>query len=155
MIGSEADITKEVSLAAPAAELVLAFDAAAGSKDFGVALSNAQGQKTLIGYEPAGKRFYVDRTESGANAFSKDFGGRHYAPRTSRHPSVSLHLVIGVASVKLFADDGEVVMTEIFFPETPYTRAKLFSREGDVKVTSGRFTPLKPVWKSSPKVAAN
>ncbi len=154
-VGGEADITKEVSLAAPTAELVLAFDAAAGGKDFGIELSNAQGQKTQIGYEPAGKRFYVDRTGSGANAFPKDFGGRHYAPRTSRNQSVSMHLVIDVASVELFADDGEVVMTEIFFPETPYTRVKLFSKEGEVKLTSGRFTPLKSVFKSNPKVAVN
>jgi sucrose-6-phosphate hydrolase SacC (GH32 family) len=154
-VRGEVDITKEVSLAAPTAELLLAFDATEKSKDFGIELSNAQGQKTLIGYETAQKRFYVDRTQSGNNDFSKDFGGRHYAPRQSKNQSLSMHLVIDVASVELFADDGEVVMTEIFFPETPYTQVKLFAKEGEVKVASGRFTPLKSVLKANPSVAVN
>ncbi len=153
-IEGEADITKEVSFA-PTGELLLNFDATGQREDFGIQLSNPQGQQVLIGYEAAKKRFYVDRSQSGKNDFSKDFGGRHYAPRTSSDKSVSLHLVIDVASVELFADNGEVVMTEIFFPDTPYNQLKVFSKEGAVKVTSGQFTPLKSVGEGSPKVAVN
>jgi fructan beta-fructosidase len=153
-IEGEVDITGEVSYV-PTGELRLSFDAAMESKDFGIQLSNPQGQQVRIGYEPAGKRFYVDRTASGKHDFSKDFSGRHYAPRLSKENFVSLHLVIDVASVELFADNGEVVMTEIFFPDAPYNQLKLFSKEGAVKITTGEFTPLKPVGEGSPKVAVN
>lgn len=135
-------------------ELVLAFDSIQ-SKDVGVELSNRQGQKIVIGYEAAGKTFYIDRTESGKNDFSKDFAGKHTAPRKSSGNSLNLHLLIDVASVEVFADDGEVVMTDIFFPDSPYTQLKLFSKDGTVKLTSGKVTHLQSIWEEKVASATN
>jgi fructan beta-fructosidase len=48
--------------------------------------------------------------------------------------------------VELFADDGEVVMTDVFFPDAVFNHLKLYSREGAVQLTSGRVTNLKSIW---------
>ncbi len=152
-VQGEADITREVSFDVAAAEVVLAFDAFGASRDLGLELSNDKGQKVLIGYQPGTRNFYVDRSQSGKTGFSEGFAGRHTAPRIAADASVKLHLIIDVASVELFADNGQVVMTEIFFPDSPFTKMKLFSREGSAQLTSGKVTQLKSVREGSGKVA--
>jgi fructan beta-fructosidase len=152
-VSGEADLTDEVPFDAATAEVELAFDSFGASKDFGLELSNDKGQKVLIGYQPGTRNFYVDRSQSGKTDFSKEFPGRYTAPRIAVDSSLKLHLVIDVASVELFADNGQVVMTEIFFPDSPFNRMKLFSREGSAQLTSGKVTQLKSSWKGSQKVA--
>lgn len=145
-VNGEADLTKGLSVPVTTSELVLTFDSIINSKDFGIELSNKQGQKIWIGYEPARKQFYIDRSQSGKTGFSKEFPGRHTALRKSSDQSVKLHLLIDVASVELFADDGEVVMTEIFFPDASYDQLKLYTKGGTVRLTSGKLTALKSIW---------
>jgi fructan beta-fructosidase len=145
-ISSEVDLTGNISFPVSTSEVVLTFDSFDQTKDFGVELSNAQGQNLRIGYEPATKQYYIDRSQSGKMDFSKEFAGKHTAPRKSTAKTVKLHLFIDVASVELFADDGEVVMTDVFFPDAAFNHLKLYSREGAVQLTSGRVTNLKSIW---------
>jgi fructan beta-fructosidase len=130
-------------------ELVLELDSIGQSKDFGIELSNAQGQKLLIGYQAAGRQFYIDRSQSGKKDFSKEFPARHNAPRLSTGNTMRLHLIIDVASVELFADNGEVVMTDIFFPDSNYSQVKLYAKDGAVKLLSGKATHLKSIWEEN------
>jgi fructan beta-fructosidase len=126
-VNGEVDLTPEISFPATPAEIVLTFDSAASARDFGVVLANDQGQQVRIGYEPGAKRFYVDRTGSGKTDFSKDFAGKHTAPAPATPGPVSLRLLVDVASVELFANDGAVAMTEIL-PRRPLSQLKLFSQ---------------------------
>ncbi len=142
-VTGEADLTPEISFPATPAEIVLTFDSVQAARDFGVVLSNDQGQQVRIGYEPAAKRFYVDRTGSGKTDFSKDFAGKHTALAPVTTGPVTLHLLVDVASVELFADDGAVAMTEIFFPDAPLSQLKLFSQNAPVRLTSGQVTEIK------------
>ncbi len=141
-VNGEADLTAEIPFPATPAEIVLTFDSVQAARDFGVVLSNARGQQVRIGYEPAAKRFYVDRTGSGQTDFSKDFAGKHTAPARAAGP-VTLHLLVDVASVELFANGGAVAMTEIFFPDAPLNQLKLFSQNTPVRLTSGQVTRMK------------
>jgi sucrose-6-phosphate hydrolase SacC (GH32 family) len=145
-ITGEVDITKKLSFPVSTSEMILTFDSVDGSKDVGVELSNAQGQKIRIGYEKATNQFYIDRSQSGKNDFSKAFSGKHTAPRKSIAKPVKLHLFVDVASVELFADDGEVVMTKIFFPDSVYNQVKLYSTESSVQLTNGKITRLQSIW---------
>jgi sucrose-6-phosphate hydrolase SacC (GH32 family) len=142
-VNGEADLTPEIAFPATPAEIVLTFDSVEAARDFGVVLANDGGQRVRIGYEPGAKRFYVDRTGSGRTDFSKDFAGKHTAPAPATPGPVTLHLLVDVASVELFADDGAVVMTEIFFPDAPLRQLKLFSTTSPVRLTSGQITRLK------------
>ncbi len=142
-VNGEADLTPEIPFPAVPAEIVLTFDSVQGATDFGVVLSNDQGQQVRIGYEPAAKRFYVDRTGSGKTDFSKDFAGKHTAPAPAAAGPVTLHLLVDVASVELFANDGAVAMTEIFFPDAPLRQLKLFSQNTPVRLTSGQVMEIK------------
>ena len=125
-------------------ELSLTFDLSkTTAADFGVVLSNAKGEKVLIGYEKATNRYYIDRTEGGKKDFEKGFAGRHYAPRTSTDNVLKMTLYIDVASVELFTDDNETVMTHVFFPNEDFNALALFSKNGAAHLTNGKVWSLK------------
>jgi sucrose-6-phosphate hydrolase SacC (GH32 family) len=71
----------------------------------------------------------VDRTQAGKTSFSEAFAGRHTAPRTIDDQQLVLHAFIDRASVELFADNGQTVMTEIFFPNEDFTKLEILGVE--------------------------
>ncbi|MVM35341.1 glycoside hydrolase family 32 protein [Spirosoma sp. HMF4905] len=102
--------------------------------DFSIVLANEQGNEVLIGYDKSANQYYIDRSHSGKVDFEKGFGKRHTAPRFPSDKTISLTLMVDVASVELFADSGLTIMTDIFFPEKPLN--KLF-----IKSTTGISIP--------------
>ncbi|HUR11044.1 MAG TPA: GH32 C-terminal domain-containing protein, partial [Flavitalea sp.] len=113
--------------------------------DCSVTLTNKPGEKVVIGYDKNSNNYFIDRTTSGNVAFAKGFAARHTAPRISNSKLIDLTLVIDNASVELFADDGLTVMTEIFFPTTPFTAIQLrFKDRYLIKVTE--LKKVQRVW---------
>ncbi|MCO6479232.1 MAG: GH32 C-terminal domain-containing protein, partial [Phaeodactylibacter sp.] len=111
---------------------------------FGIALSNSKGEEYRAGYDTGNRVFYSDRTKAGKTGFSEKFAAKvHTAPRLSTGKTLRLHFFFDVASCELFADGGEVVMTDIFFPSEDFTDVKLFSNGGETKILSARIYPLK------------
>ena len=92
-----------------------------------ITLSNEKGQRVVIGYDAAAKQYFIDRQESGNTSFEKGFAARHTARRVSNKPDLDLTLIIDVASVELFADNGLTAMTQVFFPDSPYTNITIHS----------------------------
>ncbi len=117
-------------------EMEIEVELPEGSKpDFGVAVSNRQGEEYRVGFDAAGNLFYSDRTKAGKAGFSKKFAaGRHSAARISGGKTVRLHLYFDAASCELFADNGEVSMTDIYFPTADFSQVQLYSSNGRVVV---------------------
>ena len=109
--------------AAPAAFL-LSFDFAALG-DFTLTLSNASHDALQIGFDAAANTWFIDRSRAGEQHFHPGFAGRSTAPRVATEPASSLLLAFDRTSVELFADSGLNVMTALFFPREPFTRASL------------------------------
>ena len=117
------------------------------SPDFGVELSNAKGNRYRIGYNAAANQFYSDRTQAGDHAFSDKFARTvATAPRMYAVNRMRMHLFFDASSVELFADDGSVLMTEVFFPEEKFSRLKFFSNNGKVKLLRGEAYGLRRIW---------
>lgn len=115
-------------------ELMLEIEPEAGAT-FSVELSNSKGEVYRIGYEAAKQQFFSDRTRSGKTAFSEDFAKDILtAPRSSTDGKVQLHFFFDRASVELFADQGAMNMTEIFFPNEDYSKIRLVATGGKVKL---------------------
>lgn len=100
--------------------------------DFSIVLSNDRGEEVVIGYDKAANQYFIDRSKSGKVDFHKEFAARHVAPRFTKNSKMDMTLVIDVASVEMFADDGLSVMTEIFFPNKPYNKISIQSTDGVV-----------------------
>ncbi len=115
-----------------------------GKTDFAIVLSNAKGEEYRVGFDGNANAFYSDRTQAGDHRFSDKFAARrHTAPRSKTDKNLRLHLFLDVASCELFADDGETVMTDIFFPTEDFTKIQLQTANGTVTVKSGSVYRLK------------
>ncbi|MEP3838899.1 MAG: glycoside hydrolase family 32 protein [Algibacter sp.] len=89
-------------------------------------LSNKKGEELLFGYDNTKKEFFIDRKKSGKTNFSEKFAHRKtLAGRTSTNNNLSGTILLDKTSIELFYDNGETVLTEIFFPNTPYTKLSL------------------------------
>jgi fructan beta-fructosidase len=128
-------------------DLKFSLPATGASTDFGLELYNSKGENLLIGYDKTKGEFYVNRTNAGNSDFSKDFSGIHVSPFLLGGTSVDMHLVIDDASVELFAMNGKVVLTEIFFPTEGFSGIRLYSKNGNVQLDSGTVYKLNSIWK--------
>jgi sucrose-6-phosphate hydrolase SacC (GH32 family) len=144
-VEGEKDFTGLLGFPPSRADLELTFDLdRTTASRFGVVLSNGQGERYRIGYDAVAGRFFSDRREAGDHGFSEVFADRvHEAPRESSAPVLDMRLLLDVASMELFADGGATVMTEIFFPSSPFDRIALFAEGGEAVLAAGEAHALR------------
>jgi sucrose-6-phosphate hydrolase SacC (GH32 family) len=53
-----------------------------------------------------------------------------------------MRLLFDVASVELFADGGATVMTEVFFPSSPFESISLYAEGGKAELVAGEIHRL-------------
>lgn len=97
------------------------------NRSFSIELHNKKSGKLTIGYNREVAQFFVDRSESGEVNFSKNFQTLSHAPRLSTSSTIHFTLVIDVASVEAFFDDGETVMTSVFYARDPLSNCTIKS----------------------------
>jgi len=95
------------------------------ASDFSLSFSNDLGEELLVGYDKKLNQYFIDRSKSGKTTFEKGFAARHTAPRFTSKSNINISLILDVSSVELFADGGLTTMTEIFFPNKPYSKILL------------------------------
>ena len=102
---------------------------------FKMTLSNSVGEFVDFGYDTVENGFYVDRKKSGIIDFSKDFAQKtSKAPRISKKDNLTVSLLIDKTSIEIFYDDGETVMTEIFFPTAPFDTLSIHAENQELSV---------------------
>jgi len=130
------------------AEVELVFDlASTDAREVGILLRNEAGEEYRIGFDLERAQFVSDRRNAGVHGFSDKFGDRvHKAPRAGDSETLRMHLLLDVASVEMFADDGATVMTEIFFPSTQFNALSLYAEGGEARLVSATAYPLERIW---------
>lgn len=116
-----------------------------GMQPFGVLFQNVKGEKLQVGYDPARRELFVDRSEAGKSDFSPQFAGRHTAPYAAGD-TLRLRIFLDVSSVELFADDGAAVMTETFFPAAPMSALRAFG-DREIRLVRGQAYRLRSIWR--------
>jgi levanase/fructan beta-fructosidase len=92
-------------------------------------LSNPQGDSLKFGYNHELKKFFIDRSKSGIVNFSKNFAPNlSYANRLDTTDDLNVVIILDKTSIELFYDNGDIVMTEIFFPKAPYKKLSLYCK---------------------------
>ena len=101
---------------------VIEFAVKQGSKEFSLILSNDQNEKVTISFDQGILSF--DRSASGITNFSAEFPAVH---RVDVHDIEmrKMKIYVDFASIEVFVNDGERVLTEIVFPTKPYSQVKL------------------------------
>ena len=125
-------------------ELELSFDLSKNKNEpTQIELINPLHEKLVVGYDPVKHELFIDRTAAGKNSFSKEFSGKHIAPRVSTDNILRLHVFIDRSSIEVFADGGTVVMTDLFFPTVYFDSLKLNKQN----MLTGKMYALQSIWK--------
>jgi fructan beta-fructosidase len=85
-------------------------------------LSNENGEKVTASIE--NNFFTFDRSRSGKTDFHESFPGLHRTP-LSGITVQSIEIYIDAASIEIFINDGEVVLTELVFPNASFSKIAL------------------------------
>jgi fructan beta-fructosidase len=110
------------------------------ANDFSFVVSNEAGEKVIVGFDQRSNHFYIDRTNAGKKYFHQEFAARHVAPRLTKEKKLDLTLIVDVASIELFADQGLTTMTTIVFPSHPFDKASFTSTAG---INQLKYIPLR------------
>lgn len=103
------------------------------AKEVMIILSNKEGEKVTMIYDPAAHTFSFDRRESGITDFSDDFPAVTVAPTFKTNNNLKLRIYVDKSSIEIFGNDGRFVMTNLVFPNNPYTEISFTSTENKAK----------------------
>lgn len=118
--GEEISIEKTSNLPSQAVEILIELD---GSDVFSIILSNEVGEKVTISKEMG--LVSIDRTFAGRASFHPDFAAMHSAPMSWK--AEDLRIFLDASSIELFVNDGELVMTSLLFPSSPWKKVELIN----------------------------
>lgn len=97
-------------------------------------LSNKAGNRVTMTYNSQKRTMSVDRTLSGKVDFSESFPAVTVAPTLEDKGRISLRIFIDRSSIELFGNDGRFVMTNLVFPELPYSTLTLSAGKGKARI---------------------
>jgi fructan beta-fructosidase len=126
--GSEINLNHEL------AELELVPDA----DEFNITISNSKGEKIFI--NKSGQEMIIDRSNSGITNFQKVFENIQVVPLGELKIN-HLRIFLDRSSLEIFINDGEMVSTNIVFPNEPYTQVLMQGFEQEHQIHY-----LKSIW---------
>jgi len=107
----------------------------------GLEVRVGDGERTVITVDRVAGTVSLDRSQSGVSDFHPGFASVHSAPLAAGDV-VRLEVWVDVASIEVFAGDGEVVLTDQIFPSPHSTGLAVFAEGGVAVLTSLKVTPL-------------
>lgn len=111
-------------------------------KTFSLVLTSHHSDSVIITIEKEGLSF--DRTKAGETGFEKGFAAKHSASRPMGN-QIKLRVLVDASSVEIFANEGEVTMTEVVFPGAPFSGVSVVRDEG-VDVRQATLYTLSSIW---------
>ena len=100
--------------------------------------------ETVVGYDTATGKMFIDRTRSGDVGFHPNFAGRHEVALAPKQGRIKLHVFVDRSSVEVFGNDGEAALTDRIFPPSPKQRVEL---AGNAKCLLLQGWELRSIWK--------
>ena len=102
-------------------------------KKYTFLFKNKQGDSLSFGIDNIEKHYFIDRTKSGSINFSDKFAPKISKAMKENIPdNITLELLMDKTSIEVFYNEGETVMTELFFPNKPFET--LFIHTSDDKL---------------------
>lgn len=94
-------------------------------------LANANGEAVTFGIDNTNHYLFVDRSKSGKIDFSDKFASTiTKAALDGSQKEGVFKIILDKTSIEIFYNNGEKVITEIFFPNQPYTTLSVSSNNG-------------------------
>jgi fructan beta-fructosidase len=126
-------------------EIVLDFDVKQLPAKYGIRIKNDLNENITLYYDNKLQEFFVDRTNATGAKFNDRYASVQKAAYKNTGQPMSWRLLIDVASLEFFADNGKVVFTDTFYPTKPFDQIEVFSEKGFVILNSGSVHQLKTI----------
>lgn len=112
------------------------------AKEFGLVLRGDGAKGTRVGIRPDEGQLFIDRRESGETDFHESFPSLDTAPIQPASGSYHLTIFVDRCSVEVFAQGGQVTMTELIFPAENSTDLAVFAVGGTATINNLHVTQL-------------
>ena len=99
-------------------------------------LANKAGERVFLTYDSDKETLAFDRTQSGIVNFSQDFPAVTVAPTHRHDGKLSLRIFVDRSSIEVFEKEGRLAMTNLVFPNSPYTELSLKCSKGKAKISN-------------------
>ncbi|MFA9392743.1 MAG: glycoside hydrolase family 32 protein [Prolixibacteraceae bacterium] len=139
------NLTQEVPFDLSLSELNMTLIPEENTSSIKLILSNSLDEKIEIELNLRKNELSVDRTKSGKTDFSERFYAKHVAPIVIEE-KIKLQVLLDVASIEIFYNDGECVMTDIFFPTQPFNQIELVSTGAGLTIENASVYQLNSIW---------
>ncbi len=103
------------------------------NKKASLVLANGLGEEVVMTVDTKENTFSMDRSKSGVTSFSDDFNTITKAPLAASEPQ-QLRIFVDKSSIEVFEDEGRYTMTNIVFPNEPYSIVKVTDGKASVKI---------------------
>ncbi len=112
----------------------------------GLRFSNPAGEYLDITYAADSMAYFIDRRAAGRADFNENFAAKHRGEIDYQSDAIVWDIYLDHASVELFADEGQCVMTDIFFPQSPFNQIEVIAEGTTAELLSGQIIPLNRIW---------
>jgi Beta-fructosidases (levanase/invertase) len=144
---NSANLLKNLSAGAFEIEADIEVKAGSAVTEFGFNVrEGAGGSKTVAGYRIADHHMFIDRSHSGVTDFSSKFSTYQEAPLKQAAKRVKMTIFVDESSIELFGNDGEVVFSDVIFPDPASRSMSFYTKGGPVKVVSLKVHALADTW---------
>jgi sucrose-6-phosphate hydrolase SacC (GH32 family) len=110
------------------------------AEEFGLVLCGNGVKGSRVGIRPGDGKLFVDRQESGQTDFHESFPSIDTAPIRATAGSYHLTIFVDRCSVEVFAQGGQVTMTELIFPAGSSTDLSVYAVGGTATIESLQVT---------------
>ena len=123
---------------------IVSFDLKNLKKDnYTLTLSNKVGESLKFGINNAGKYLFVDRSKAGKIDFSEKFASTvSKANLKEIQVDANFKIILDKTSIEIFYNNGEKVMTEIFFLTEPFSNFSASSNQ-EIEISNLKVQQLK------------
>lgn len=108
-----------------------------------ITLANDNNEKVDMVFNPAASTFSFDRRRSGITDFSQDFPAMVTTPTLRESTVQSLRIFIDRSSIEVFDGEGNFVLTNLVFPDSPYTTLSIAAEGGKATINSLEIYSIK------------
>ena len=105
-------------------------------------LKNRSGESVKIGYDSIKKRGYINRENIKSAKEISGLGGIQYIEMPYEPKKILIEIYVEKSSIELFINNGDIVITDLVFPEEEFTEIEIIGEE----IKNVKIENIKSVW---------
>jgi fructan beta-fructosidase len=113
---------------------------------FGIHMAVSGDSHISVGYDSRTSILFLDRMNLENSGFNGRFPKYAISPLQTRDGKVDLHIYVDQSSIEVFANDGEVTMSALMFPDPGNLGIVLFAENGRARLIGLTAWKLASIW---------